>query len=39
MILNLVFLKYATAEEMDKLIKPFMGEGGTSPTLRCRPIC
>jgi general secretion pathway protein D len=30
MILNLVFLKYATADEMDKLIKPFMGEGGTS---------
>jgi general secretion pathway protein D len=30
MILNLVFLKYATADEMDKLIKPFMGEGGAS---------
>ena len=30
MVLNLVFLKYTTAPEMDKLIKPFMGEGGTS---------
>ena len=30
MVLNMIFLKYATAEEIDKLIKPFMGEGGTS---------
>lgn len=29
MILNLVFLKYATAAELDKLIGPFMGEGAT----------
>jgi len=29
MILNLVFLKYATAAEMDRLIVPFMGEGAT----------
>ena len=28
MILNLVFLKYATASEMQKLIHPFLGEGG-----------
>src|SRR5262245_34868312 len=27
MILNLIFLKYATAEEMDKLLAPFYGEG------------
>jgi general secretion pathway protein D len=27
MILNLVFLKYATATELDKLIAPFLGEG------------
>lgn len=27
MILNLVFLKYATASEIDKLITPFLGEG------------
>ncbi len=27
MILNLVFLKYATATELDKLITPFLGEG------------
>jgi len=27
MILNLVFLKYATAAELDKVIKPFLGEG------------
>ncbi len=29
MVLNLVFLKYATATEIQKLIHPFMGEGGT----------
>jgi general secretion pathway protein D len=29
MILNLVFLKYATAAEMQKLIHPFLGEGAT----------
>jgi general secretion pathway protein D len=28
MILNLIFLKYATAAEVMKLIEPFMGEGG-----------
>jgi len=27
MVLNLVFLKYATATELDKVIKPFLGEG------------
>jgi len=27
MILNLIFLKYATASEMEKLITPFLGEG------------
>ncbi len=30
MVLDLVFLKYATSDELDKLIKPFLGEGGTS---------
>ena len=25
MVLNLIFLKYATATELDKLIKPFLG--------------
>lgn len=30
MILNLVFLKYATATELNALIKPFLGEGATS---------
>ncbi len=29
MVLNLVFLKYATATEMANLVKPFLGEGGT----------
>src|SRR5471030_1663735 len=29
MILNLVFLKYATAAEIAKLMTPFLGEGGT----------
>jgi general secretion pathway protein D len=29
MVMNLVFLKYATAGEMDKLIAPFMGEGAS----------
>jgi general secretion pathway protein D len=29
MILNLVFLKYATAVEIAKLMTPFLGEGGT----------
>src|SRR5215831_6541490 len=32
MILNMVFLKYTTAAEMDKLLKPFYGEGATSST-------
>ena len=27
MVLNLIFLKYATAPEIDKLITPFLGEG------------
>jgi len=27
MVLNLIFLKYATATELDKVIKPFLGEG------------
>jgi general secretion pathway protein D len=30
MMLNLIFLKYATATEVDKLIGPFLGEGGKS---------
>jgi general secretion pathway protein D len=30
MVLNLVFLKYATAGELSALIKPFLGEGATS---------
>ena len=30
MILNLVFLKYATALETAKLMQPFLGEGGTA---------
>ena len=28
MILNMIFLKYATAKEIGALIEPFMGEGG-----------
>src|SRR5450755_3045124 len=27
MVMNLIFLKYATASEIDKLVKPFLGEG------------
>ena len=30
MILNLIFLKYATANEMLNLLKPFLGEGATA---------
>src|ERR1051326_311408 len=29
MILNLIFLKYSTAAEMDKLLSPFYGEGAS----------
>ena len=29
MVLNLIFLKFATATELDKLIAPFLGEGAT----------
>ena len=29
MVLNLIFLKYATAPEMDKLLAPFYGEGAS----------
>jgi general secretion pathway protein D len=29
MILDLIFLKYATATEIEKLIKPFLGEGAS----------
>ncbi|MGA2038557.1 MAG: type II secretion system secretin GspD [Bryobacteraceae bacterium] len=32
MILNLIFLKYATAGDMDKLLAPFYGEGATHST-------
>jgi general secretion pathway protein D len=32
MVLNMIFLKYATAGEMDHLLKPFYGEGATSST-------
>jgi general secretion pathway protein D len=32
MILNLVFLKYATAADMDKLLAPFYGEGASHST-------
>jgi general secretion pathway protein D len=32
MILNLVFLKYANADEIEKLLHDFMGEGGTIST-------
>jgi general secretion pathway protein D len=31
-ILNLIFLKYATAVDMDKLLAPFYGEGATHST-------
>ena len=31
-ILNLIFLKYATAADMDKLLAPFYGEGATHST-------
>jgi general secretion pathway protein D len=27
MVMNMIFLKYATAAEIDKLLEPFMGEG------------
>lgn len=30
MIMNLIFLKYTTAAEIDKLLSPFMGEGAKS---------
>jgi general secretion pathway protein D len=30
MVLNMIFLKYATAAEMDKLLSPFYGEGAKS---------
>ena len=30
MVLNMVFLKYTTPGEMEKLLKPFYGEGATS---------
>lgn len=30
MVMNMVFLKYATAGEIDKLLAPFMGEGAKS---------
>jgi general secretion pathway protein D len=30
MVLNLLFLKYATATELDKLLQPFYGEGAKS---------
>ena len=32
MILNLIFLKYATAVDMDKLLAPFYGEGASHST-------
>jgi len=32
MILNLIFLKYATAGDMDKLLSPFYGEGASHST-------
>src|ERR1039458_5336478 len=32
MLLNMIFLKYATAGDMDKLLAPFYGEGGTHST-------
>ncbi len=32
MVLNLIFLKYATAVDMDKLLTPFYGEGATHST-------
>ncbi len=31
-VLNLIFLKYATAAEMDKLLTPFYGEGASHST-------
>ena len=32
MILNMIFLKYATAKEIDSLISPFLGEGASHST-------
>ncbi|HUE04107.1 MAG TPA: type II secretion system secretin GspD [Bryobacteraceae bacterium] len=32
MVLNLIFLKYATASEILKLVQPFLGEGATAAT-------
>ncbi len=32
MVLNLIFLKYTMADEMDKLLAPFFGEGATHST-------
>ena len=34
MVLNLIFLKYTMASEMDKLLKPFYGEGAGSSRVR-----
>ena len=39
MILNLIFLKYATAAEMDKLITPFLGRGRHASPFTSRPTC
>ncbi len=32
MVLDLIFLKYTTADEIEKLLAPFMGEGATHST-------
>src|ERR1700678_1569502 len=32
MVLDLIFLKYATADEIEKLLAPFMGEGASHST-------
>ena len=34
MVLNLIFLKYATAGEMENLMKPFLGEGARHSRVR-----
>ena len=37
MVLDLIFLKYSTAKEIETLIAPFLGEGAGIPSMS-RPI-
>ena len=38
MVLDLIFLKYATADEMEKLLTPFLWRGLPLTPLTCPPI-